>query len=397
MQTTKQANNWAEQGAKAVFAPFLPWNPFGTPDGASTYWNPELAEKNYREFGKHLAGGTTAGIAAGIGIGGLYQLTKYLRNRARAATAKPPIESLVYAPPTEDDLADQNKQANALLLPALGAGAGALIGATRNKAKGKRLSAALRGAALGGAGGAVGSALTSEPAMTAISRTLGGAQMQYFNPLFALPALFGGSSGVPAKGPSHAVAMGLAGTLLPAAGVYGGLKLVNSLAKSDNSQENRDAIVDARKEYFSALTGPKKKTQTDEEAEKTAAALDSELNALFDNVIAERREKRGFETPQFLKDIGTSARNLWHNIYDGGSSIGGFPIQVALGLGAMGGLGGAAIGAHHMYNKTKAKSEARALARARAARERMRGLDAPWVDPVELAEIKRMATGVPGM
>jgi hypothetical protein len=367
------------------------WNPFATPTGSSTYNDPALAEKNYREFAKHLGGATAAGIGIGIGAGGLYQLAKYLRGRARQATAKPPLESLVNAP-LLPNTAEQDKVAfdsNMVLLPALGAGAGALIGATRQKAKGQRLRAALSGAAVGGAGGLAGAALTSAPVMNAVSKGLGGAKWMYFNPLFASTYLLGGGgTGVPAKDPPHQAAMGLAGALLPAAGVYGGLKMVNTLAKSDNSQANRDAITNARDEYFSALTGNDTKKKKPETDEKTAAALDVALDELFAQTKKARQEKRAI--PKWLANLG-------NNIKDYGYA--GFRNTSAMGLGLMGigALGAGAIGARHMYKATKAESEARALARARAARERMRGLDAPWIDPIELAEIKRMAAGGAGM
>ena len=380
MQTTKQS---AEGD----------WNPFAPPTGSSQYNDPAQAAHNYREFAKHLGGATAAGIGVGIGAGGLYQLAKYLRGKARAASAKPPLESLVNTPVPALD-AEQDKVAfdnNMVLLPALGAGAGALIGATRRKAKGQRLSAALRGAAMGGAGGLAGAALTSSPVMNAVSRGLGDAKMMYFNPLFGAGYLVGNGGPVVARNAAHQAAMGMAGTLLPAAGVYGGLQLVNNLAKSDNSQENRDAVLNARNEYFATLTGQdtkkNKKPGSDNDDEKVAAALDGELDGLFDRVAAEQ-EKRA--APEWLENLGSNFKDYFYAP---------FRDMGALSLGLMGtaGLAGVGMGAHHMYNKTKAQSEARALARARAARERMRGLDAPWVDPIELAEIKRMATGSPGM
>jgi hypothetical protein len=84
----------------------------------------------------------------------------------------------------------------------------------------------------------------------------------------------------------------------------------------------------------------------------------------------------------------------WEKIKSTGDQLGhatvvGVPGTI-LAAGGLGALGAGGVGANYMYNKTRAQSQAKLRARAVAARERLKGMDSPWVDPQELAQIKAL-------
>jgi hypothetical protein len=148
------------------------------------------------------------------------------------------------------------------------------------------------------------------------------------------------STAVPSPNSWHEGYRNTANILAAAAGGYGGLKLVNSIADKKKKEDLAAEVDTARKEYFDALTG------------KQAEVLD----AAFDEI-----EK-------------TSS---------GSNPLGGLWTTALLA-----GLGSGTIGATYMYNQTKARSRAENLRRAQSARARLRGLQqTPWVDPEQLAAL----------
>lgn len=324
------------------------------------------------------------GFGLGAGATGLYYLAKHLRNKMRTPTtdlsaiANAPMVPALPMPkdaPAEDEKTgfDTTK----LIMPGAGAGIGALIGAIRG-GKGKKLQSALTGAGVGAVGG-MGADMLSSPAVR-----------QYIGehvPRSLIPqgTMFGGDGKMSPSSETggHMAARYAGGLGLAAAGAYGGHKAVQALAERNKNEGNKNQVQSARDEYFKTLLNDE---NDDEEEKKFAAAFDV-LYAAY----AEKRSAGGSNQPTWENFIWPAGgeRGPWHN-----------PVSSALntlsGTAQLGGLAalvaGGGLGAHYMYNKTKAQSQARALARAQAGRERMKGLDSPWVDPQELASIKDLAS-----
>jgi len=323
------------------------------------------------------------GLGLGAGATGLYYLAKHLRNKAQ--TPKPDLAGIANAPmvpalpmpkdaPAEDE--KMGFDTTKLLMPGAGAGIGALIGAIRG-GKGKRLQSALTGAGVGAVGG-MGADMLSSPEVR-----------QYIGehvPRSIIPwGLMGNGQISPSSETGGHMAARYAGGLgLAAAGAYGGHKAVQALTERDNNEANKNQVQSARDEYFNTLLNDE---NDDEEEKKSAAAA---FDVLY-NVYAEKRSA-GEPNQATLENWiwpENGERGPWHgplssawNNLSGTTQLGGLAALAA----------GGGLGAHYMYNKTKAQSQARALARAQAARERMKGLDSPWVDPQELASIKELAS-----
>jgi len=148
------------------------------------------------------------------------------------------------------------------------------------------------------------------------------------------------SNSAPSPNSWHEGYRNTANILAAAAGGYGGLKLVNSIADKKKKEDLADEVDAARKEYFNALTG------------KQAEVLDAAFEEL----------EKTSNSPNALGGLWTTA--------------------------LLAGLGSGAIGATYMYNQTKSRSRAENLRRAQAARARLRGLQqTPWVDPEQLAAL----------
>jgi hypothetical protein len=158
---------------------------------------------------------------------------------------------------------------------------------------------------------------------------------------------------------------------------------VQSLTESDNNATNKNHVQSARDEYFNTLLNDE--NDDEEEKKSAAAAFDALYNAYAEKRSAGEPNQATFEN-YFWPENGE--RGPWHNALLS-------PFTNLSGTAQLGGLAalavGGGLGANYMYNKTKSQSQARALARAQAARERMKGLDSPWVDPQELASIKELA------
>jgi hypothetical protein len=381
-----------------------------TPNSAPPRWgqSPEQDAELHSRDANHLRNNLLFGLGTGVGIGGLYYLSQYLKDKTRRATHVPDAVELASAPitdvanpePEEEPIlplpnwATQAKAAvdsGVLLFPAVGAGAGALIGAARAN-KGQKRKNALIGALLGAGGGLGVGAATSAPVWEAVSRNI----PRNFNDLTRSP--FGkGDEVAPAETWIHGGVRNTLGLTLPAAGAYGGLALANAVMEQESAKKNRDAVEAARREYFNALIDVP-------EPEEKSAMLDAFLDGAFvaykeSNwrpplstpvvpAVAPATSATPPSAPENSNGILQSLQNWWRdNVTQPADELG------ALGTGLLmtSGLGAGAIGAKYMYDKTKAQSAARNRERARAARERMRGLDAPWVDPRELADVKALA------
>jgi len=307
--------------------------------------------ENASRIGGQLADTFLTGAGLGVGGMGLWHAIKGMQEkRKRERAARTDFHAVANTPPPLSAISP--KQAN--LHPAFavtgGAGLGALIGAI-NAGKGKRFDGALGGAALGSGIGLAGHTLLSEGGRQAIGKAMG-----------ATPD---GSI------LSHESVMSRAGNnlALPLAGVGGaalGAGFVNSFAKEDKTDENLDRVQKSRNDYFRELLG--------EGTERTAC------DAAFEKFYAMYK----------------TAANSWtelitNTLFNPGDSAQSVAAWVPTVMGASA-LTGGAFGAKHMYDKTRASSQAKLYAAAQKTRDRLRGLDTPWVDPVELATIKDLTS-----
>jgi hypothetical protein len=304
-----------------------------------------------------LADVIMGGAAAGAGGMGLWHVLKSLkekREREKAENAN--INAIAASPPSF--VLPTPKQAVDLSSPLIptagGASLGALIGAIRAR-KGKRLSGALGGAVGGGALGLAGHTLTSRSGREGLGRLMGATED-------GNPAFQGWGFGTLPRA-AYNVALPVAGATAAA----GGASLVNSLLQDDKTKDNKNKVQNSRDEYF--------KTLLNDEKAAFSVALDSAY------IQYEKHAENG-TLNSFLGWLG----DRFHNVKDTTQAVGSF-VPAMMGAAA---LTGGAVGAHHMYNKTRANSQAKLYAAAAKARERMHGLDTPWVDPVELAQIKQI-------
>lgn len=389
--------------------------------------DPNVDAQVTKGIGSELRNGLLYGGLGGLGVGGLYYLSKYLSDKYRKATALPDPTAIASAPisdvttPNEEDetllpempaipfLSANNapeqksrkKAANFdpafVFAPALGAGAGALIGAARAP-KGRRRQNAILGATLGGVGGLGTAAATSKPLWESVAKNI----PDSINPFRAFSR--GSDYDSPTSG--YDAWRNVLNATLPAAGAAGGLALVDSAARQNENEQNLQKVEAARRDYFEALTGrqpPKEEKEDDEKKVEKKSSVDAALDQLYADYTAqpEKFEKAALVTrtwENYLKNIAPGAqpnRTYPQYLYDVFLEPGDRAIKdtnsIFTNLMLAGGLGAGAIGAKYMYDQTKARSGARNLQRAQAARRRMQGLDSPWVDPTELAEVKRLA------
>ena len=384
--------------------------------------------KNTQGIGGEFRKGLMYGGLGGLGVGGLYYLSQYLADKYRKATALPDPTAVASAPisevttPVEEEesflpempslpflSAEQGTDANNprkkaagfdpafVLAPALGAGAGALIGAARSP-KGRRRQNAILGATLGGVGGLGTAAATSKPLWNYVSEKM---------PRTLIPkAISPGGSDYDSETSGQDAWRNVINATLPAAGAAGGLALIDSAARQNENEKNLQKVEDARREYFESLTGrkpPEEKLEEDKKKAEKKSSVDAALDQLYFAYKADptKFEKQALVTrtwENYLKNIVPGAqqgRTYPQYLYDVFLEPGDRAIKdtnsVFTNLMLAGGLGAGAVGAKHMYDQTKARSESRNLQRAQAARRRMQGLDSPWVDPQELADVKRLA------
>lgn len=320
-----------------------------------------------RIYGNQILGALAGGTLLGAGGMGLFHALKRMKKKQEDAIAPPSLADVAQEAPTF--LTAPQKQsfdASLLAMPVGGAGVGALIGALRAQ-KGEKMRGALAGAGIGGAAGIGATALSRSPAGEMVGRALP-------RSIFGLSGLFGESNLPAPETGAHGAARDLGTLLAGAGGAYAGGKAVDSLLKRDESFKNVDKVQNSRDEYFKELLG-----EPDEEEKQSVNSRLDDLYALY-----EKGAKDGYWLwgdgsggPHETQAIPAAFRNM--------SQL----FQTAAGISL---LGGGAFGAKYMYDKTRANSDARVLAAARAAKARARGGEAPWIDPVELASVKELAT-----
>lgn len=380
-------------------------------------------------YGSQLQKGLLAAGAAGLGVGGLYYLSNYLTDKYRKATQLPAPEELAAAPisdvtaPEEEDesilpemptiklpefLSARSKAAKFdpmfLYAPALGAGAGALLGAAQ-AGKGRKRQNAILGATIGGLGGLGTAAATSKPLWHYVSKNM---------PKELLPGLSTDpDANIPAETPQEAAWRAVANATIPAAGAAGGLALADSVARQRRNEQNLQNIEGARRDYFTALTGREPPVKNKDDAEDDAeqkekkGSVDAALDALYESYVAGtgRFEKASEDAPagvtgtntfwNYIQNLGPQAKRTWpefgSDLFGGVKNTKDDVLTLTHKLMLAGGLGAGAMGAKYMYDRTRARSESRNLLKAQEARRRMQGLDSPWVDPKELADVKNLA------
>jgi hypothetical protein len=310
-----------------------------------------------RYFGGKLLNSLMVGTGMGAGGMGLWYLAKHLRNKQKSMEQKPDLFALASEPPALPAPPKMAFDASSLALPAGGAGIGALIGAIRAR-KGKKMRGALSGAGAGSLIGTAGAALSSPEAQEFVGRNI-----PKNVPIFS--ALFGDNGGPAAPTGTYQAAANIGALGLGGLGAYGGTRAVQSLMADEQNTKHKDTVEGARDEYFKTLLGEK-----------------SSVSAVLDNVYDAYEKESGIlwndpkRGPWDSNALVNSFRNL------SGST------QTLVGLAS---LAAAGVGAKHMYDATSAKSNAKLLNQAREARMRMQMSQTPWIDPVELAQIKKMA------
>lgn len=305
---------------------------------------------NASRLGGQLADVALYSTAAGAGGMGLWHLLKHFKNKREQAKAQQKdFQSIANAPPEFLSPKAAYDISNAALPAVGGAGLGALIGALR-AGKGNRLSGALTGGVVGGGLGAAGHGLVSEEGRHALGELMG-----------ASP----GNSSPQFKSILSRSNYNLALPVVGGLGAAAGAGVVNSLVRDTKDDDNKDKVRQSRDDYF--------KTLLNHDDEKTA------FDAAVDELYA-RREKQAEPT------FGERLLAGWNAFKDTGQAAASIPPWV-MGVAA---LGAGGVGAKYMYDKTRAGSQAKLYAAAQKARERLKGLDSPWVDPVELAHIKHI-------
>jgi hypothetical protein len=146
-------------------------------------------------------------------------------------------------------------------------------------------------------------------------------------------------------------------------GLYGGYSIMTQLAEKKRKEELQARVDNAKKEYQRALTGRKVASDLDEAfARISKQAEDSKSNLVRD-------------TARSLADA-----SFWPI-----RQLGLMPAY-ALTTAGLGGLSG-----KMMYDWTRARSKDKALAEARKARARIGGAPPIYIDPEQLAAVKRIA------
>lgn len=307
-------------------------------------------------FGGKILSSLLTGTALGAGGMGLWHLARSLKKKREQAAAAEP--DMLDAAATPASLAPKFAfDASTLQVPALGgAGIGALIGAIR-AGKGKKLKGALSGGLTGGAVGAGAAALNSDEAREFVGKNLPR----------SLPwgSLIPDGEKYTARSSTQQAASDLGSIVAGGLGAYGGAKAVGSMLEKDDTEKHKDTVQSARDEYFNTLLNSEK----------------SALNANFDVLYGLYEKNAGYiaNDPARGPHDSNMLVNGWNNMGAG--------LQTLAGIAA---LGAGGVGAKYMYDKTKAQSNAKLRARAIAARERLKGMDSPWVDPQELAQIKAL-------
>ena len=146
-------------------------------------------------------------------------------------------------------------------------------------------------------------------------------------------------------------------------GLYGGYSIMTQLAEKKRKEELQARVDDAKKEYQRALTGRKVASDLDEAfARISKQAEDGNSNLVRDTALW--AADAAFEP---IRQLGLMP-------------------AYALTTAGLGGLSG-----KMMYDWTRARSKDKALAEARKARARIGGAPPIYIDPEQLAAVKRIA------
>lgn len=342
-----------------------------------------------RSAGGNIVGGLLGGLGIGAGGMGLWYLAKRLKKKQQEAMANYPDfggepvtpAAIALAPALQLD----HKQAfdySSLALPVggalLGAGAGAM--ASRD---GKKLRGALLGAGLGGTAGGLGLAINSDAAKKVIGEHIP-KHIPLFSGLFGSGDAPGGKPSLTRPTGTYIAAENLGTIGAGGLGVLAGGAAVDSILRRDESEKNKDRVQGARDEYFKTLLGDENE---DEKEDKEKTAFSKNLDAIYEKASAAQGDYLG-RAGEYLSSFlhgnpekgpydSNSLVNAWRSLSGAGQTMAGL---TALGTGA--------LGAKYMYDKTRENSKAKLLNAARQARLRLAGFDSPWVDPVELAQVK---------
>lgn len=314
---------------------------------------------NQLQIGGNLADVLMFGTAAGAGGMGLWHMLKNMKAKREKERAQQADFQGIANTPSPLLTAKQSLDLSSAPIAASGlggAGLGALIGALRAE-KGKRLSGALTGAGVGGGLGLAGSTLMSTPGREALGRMMG-----------ASPEGSNTSHTGFLNRTMNMLALPVGGGLAAA----GGAAAVNSLLQDDKVNDNKDKVQKSRDDYF--------KTLLNQDDEKTA--FETALDSVYETCEKQAEGNWGEWALNRIRDI----PGMFNADNAQGAASYGMMVPALAALTAGG------VGAAHMYNKTKSNSQAKLYAAAQKARERLRGLDSPWVDPAELAQVKHLTS-----
>jgi hypothetical protein len=145
-----------------------------------------------------------------------------------------------------------------------------------------------------------------------------------------------------------------------AAALYGGSSLINSIEDKKRKEEQADMVEDAKKDYQRALMG-KKHAAAFEEA--FTACTEKNARNLVDLLVRDP-----LNALQLLP-YGDAAASMY----------------------ATGTLGAGALAGKMTYDWTRARSKDKALEKARKSRARIEGAAPLYIDPEQLAAIKKLA------
>lgn len=146
-------------------------------------------------------------------------------------------------------------------------------------------------------------------------------------------------------------------------GAYGGSQIMNAIVNKKRKEDLEEQVADAKKEYMRALM-----------SQKHAAALDT----AFEKLEATPTEKRANSLLNVVKYPIDAARALF------GDRV--YKAYIA-GVASTGALAGKMT-----YDWTRARSRDKAIAEAQKARARMAGVAPVYIDPEQMAALKRVAS-----
>ena len=147
------------------------------------------------------------------------------------------------------------------------------------------------------------------------------------------------------------------------AGLYGGYSIMSQIAEKKRKDDMQARVDEAKKEYQRALTGRK---------------VAADLNTAFE-VVGKLAE--GENTSPLL----SGAAQLFDKAFDPIRAFGLMPLYGA------GVAGSGVLSGKLMYDWARARSKDKALAEARKARARIGGAAPIYIDPEQLAAVKRVA------